>query len=175
MDAIIEKAKHIRLVIFDVDGVLTNGTLTYGSNGTETRTFHAHDGMGLRLLMKTGVEVAIITARLSHVVERRIQDLGIPYFYQGYIDKLPAYDELKQKLNLADHEIAYVGDDIPDLPVIRRVGLAISVPNAVQIVKQHTHWVTEAKGGKGAAREVCDLIMQARGTYEATVNAYLDR
>jgi 3-deoxy-D-manno-octulosonate 8-phosphate phosphatase (KDO 8-P phosphatase) len=175
MDAIYEKAKHIRLVIFDVDGVLTNGTLMYGPNGAESRTFHVHDGMGLRLMLKSGMEIAIITARRSDIVEKRIQDLGIPHLYQGCIDKLPPYDELKQKLNLADHEIAYVGDDLPDLPVIRRVGLSITVPNAPKIMQQYADWVTTAKGGKGAAREVCELIMQARGTYEAVVNAYLER
>ncbi len=175
MEKILEKAKQVRLVIFDVDGVLTNGTLIYGPNGTESKMFHAHDGMGMRLLLKSGIDIAIITARSSDVVTKRMQDLEVKYVYQGCRDKIIAYDELKQKLKINDHEIAYVGDDLPDLPVLRRVGLGITVPNAPQIMQQYAMWTTEKKGGKGAAREVCDLIMQARGSYEKTINTYLER
>jgi 3-deoxy-D-manno-octulosonate 8-phosphate phosphatase (KDO 8-P phosphatase) len=104
-----------------------------------------------------------------------MQDLGIRHVYQGCIDKVPPYDELKQKLQLADHEIAYVGDDLLDLPVMRRVGLSITVPNAPPIMRQHSDWVTTARGGRGAAREVCELIMRARGTYDDLINSYLTR
>jgi 3-deoxy-D-manno-octulosonate 8-phosphate phosphatase (KDO 8-P phosphatase) len=175
MKSLFEKAKHIRLVIFDVDGVLTDGTLIYGPNGTESKVFNCQDGMGLRLLLRTSVKLAIITARSSDVVEKRMQDLGIQHVYQGCIDKLIAYDDLKQKLNVADHEIAYVGDDLPDLPGLLRAGLSVTVPNAPKIMHQYADMMTIAKGGKGAAREVCDLIMQAQGTYEPAVNAYLER
>jgi 3-deoxy-D-manno-octulosonate 8-phosphate phosphatase (KDO 8-P phosphatase) len=175
METLLEKAKSIRLVIFDVDGVLTNGTLIYGPNGTESKTFNTQDGMGLRLLLRTSVEIAIITARSSDVVEKRMQDLGIKHVYQGCTDKLIAYDDLKQKLNVADHEIAYVGDDLPDLPGLLRAGLSVTVPNAPKVMHQYADWMTKAKGGKGAAREVCDLIMQAQGTYQPAVNAYLER
>jgi 3-deoxy-D-manno-octulosonate 8-phosphate phosphatase (KDO 8-P phosphatase) len=175
MQKVMELARHIRLAIFDVDGILTTGTLLYHSDGTESKKFHVHDGAGLRLLLKSGVDIAIITARTSSAVTKRMQDLDIQHVYQGCSDKVIAYEELKKKLNLNDNQIAYMGDDLPDLPVLRRVGLAITVPGAPQIIQQHTAWVTTAKGGKGAAREVCELIMQAQGSYNTTIQSYLDR
>lgn len=168
-------AAKIRCVIFDVDGVLTTGKLIYTAGGGEAKTFHVHDGMGLRLLLKTGVHIGIITARTSEVVAKRMQDLNIAHVYQGAIDKIVAYDLLKTKLNLADAQIAYVGDDLPDLPVMKRVGLSITVPNAVPIMREHALHITKAYGGKGAAREVCELIMQAQNTYGAALAQYLDR
>lgn len=175
METIIEKAKQIKLVIFDVDGVLTAGILTYSHDGIEVKNFHVHDGQGIKFLKKSGVNVGIITTCKSEIVKRRMQDLGIEHLYQGQTDKLPAYEDLKQKLQLKDDEIAYVGDDLPDLPMLKRVGLAITVANAPKIIQQHTHWITKAKGGKGAAREVCDFIMHAQGTYQTMLNAYLKR
>jgi 3-deoxy-D-manno-octulosonate 8-phosphate phosphatase (KDO 8-P phosphatase) len=175
MHAINEKAKLIRLVIFDVDGVLSTGELTYGPNGNEYKSFHVHDGMGLRMLMQAGIEVAIITARNSPLVEKRMQDLEIKHVYQGNPDKIPAYEDLKNKLHLQDYEIAYVGDDLPDLPVLRRVGLSITVPNAPKIMQQHTHHVTKTKGGKGAAREVSELILRAQDKYDVLIDAFLQR
>ena len=175
MDTISEKAKNIKLVIFDVDGVLTPGTLTYSHDGIEVKNFHVHDGQGIKLLKQSGVDIGIITTCKSPIVKKRMQDLGITHVYQDKVDKLPAYEELKLKLNLNDEEIAYVGDDIPDLPMLKRVGLAITVSNAPKIIQQHTHWITKAKGGKGAAREVCDFIMQAQGTYQNIIDSYLQR
>jgi 3-deoxy-D-manno-octulosonate 8-phosphate phosphatase (KDO 8-P phosphatase) len=175
METISERAKNIKLVIFDVDGVLTAGTLSYGNDGIEVKNFHVHDGQGIKLLKQSGVDVGIITTCKSSIVKKRMQDLGINHLYQGQIDKLPAYEELKLKLNLNDEEIAYVGDDLPDLPMLKRVGLAITVSNAPKIIQQHTHWITKAKGGKGAAREVCDFIMQAQGTYQTIIDSYLQR
>ena len=148
MQKILEKAAKIRLVIFDVDGVLSTGHLTYGPNGTESKTFHVHDGMGMRMLMKSGVEVGIITARNSEVVTRRMQDLEIQHVYQGNADKVPAYEDLKQKLDISDEEIAYVGDDLPDLPLLRRVGLGITVPNAPEVMRQYAAWVTQKKAAR---------------------------
>lgn len=175
MQEIIAKAKKIRLAIFDVDGVLTNGMLYYAPDGTELKKFHVHDGQGLKLLQKTGVSIAIITSRQSTVVTKRMQDLGITHVYQNQKDKVPAYEEIKQKLKVTDDEIAYVGDDLPDLPLIRRVGLGITVANAPDIMQKHAHWVTQAEGGQGAAREVCDFIMQAQGHYQQIINTYLER
>ena len=173
METLINKAKHIRLAIFDVDGVLTPGRLSYSPEGIEYKDFHVHDGQGIKLLKKSGVLTGIITTCRSDIVKRRMQDLNIDHVYQGHTDKLPPYEELKNKLHLQDHEIAYVGDDLPDLPILTRVGLAVTVANAPHIMKEHVHWVTKAKGGRGAAREVCDFIMQAQGTYQSILSAYL--
>lgn len=175
METLSERAKNIKLVIFDVDGVLTAGVLSYGHDGIEVKHFHVHDGQGIKLLIKSGVDIGVITTCQSSIIKRRIQDLGIHHLYQGQTDKLPAYEDLKQKLKLSDEQIAYVGDDLPDLPMLKRVGLAVTVPNAPKIIQQHTHWITKAKGGKGAAREVCDFIMQAQGTYQTIIDSYLQR
>lgn len=175
MEGFIEKAKKIRLLILDVDGVLTSGALIYGKNGEELKKFHVHDGQGIKLLHASGVEIAIITARSSEIVSKRAQDLGITRLYQGQNEKLPAYEDLKQKLKLTDEQIAYVGDDVPDLPIFHRVGLAITVANAPKIMHKYAYWVTTNKGGKGAVREICDLIMEAQGTFSSVMDTYLKR
>lgn len=175
MHNLLEKAKKIRLVIFDVDGVLTSGTLIYGPQGSEYKNFSIYDGMGIRLLQKAGIVTAIITAKTSSGVARRVQDLEIQHYYHGQEDKVIAYEELKQKLGLTDEQIAYIGDDLPDLPVLRRVGLAVSVPNAPEIIRKHTHWTTTQPGGKGAARELCETILQAQGLLEQVLLPYLQR
>jgi 3-deoxy-D-manno-octulosonate 8-phosphate phosphatase (KDO 8-P phosphatase) len=171
--SLVQKAKAIKLVIFDVDGVLTSGNLTYSVNGIELKDFNVQDGQGIKLLQSTGVAVAIITAKSSPIIAKRMADLNINYFYQGDSNKLPAYLDLKSKLNLDDTEIAYVGDDLPDLPILRRVGLPITVPNATAIMQEYTQWVTQCWGGKGAVREVCDFIMQAQETYHTAIAPYL--
>lgn len=175
MNTITEKAKKIRLVTFDVDGVLTAGGMLYGHDGIEAKHFHVHDGQGMRHLLQTGVEVAIITACKSPIIQRRMEDLGITHVYQQQTDKLAAYEDLKQKLNLTDEQVAYMGDDLPDLPVLKRAGLAVTVANAPKIIKQHAHLVTHNTGGMGAAREICDLIMEAQGTYQSIIDSYLIR
>lgn len=175
MQSLVDKAKQIRLVIFDVDGVLTQGILSYDHDGIVRKNFHAHDGQGMRLLRTSGIEIAIITTCRSPMIARRMQDLSIPHVFQGVSDKLPVYETLKKNLNLEDQQIAYVGDDLPDLPMLKRVGLAVTVANAPAIIKDHVHWVTHAKGGKGAAREVCDFIMQAQGTYQSAIDHFLNR
>jgi 3-deoxy-D-manno-octulosonate 8-phosphate phosphatase (KDO 8-P phosphatase) len=173
MQDILERARRIRLVIFDVDGVLTDGSLFIGDDGQEYKAFNSRDGHGMKMLRSTGVEIAIITGRSSEVVRHRVSDLGIRHVYQGQHDKLVAFDELLKTLNLATEEIAYVGDDVVDLPVMRRVGLAIAVQDAHFLVKQHAHWQTPHCGGRGAGRDVCELIMEARGTLDAELNKYL--
>lgn len=175
MDKIIEKAKPIRLAIFDVDGVLTNGKLHYSPNGIEYKEFHVHDGQGMKFLQKSGVEIGIITACTSPIVAKRMQDLGINHVYQGIQDKTTAYHDLKQKLHITDQQIAYVGDDLPDLPLIVKVGLGVTVANAPEVMRKYATWVTHAKGGRGAAREVCELIMHAQGTYKDIIDSYLQR
>lgn len=167
------KATQIRLVIFDVDGVLTDGSLYLGDDGQEYKAFHSKDGHGMVMLQESGVRIAIITGRTSEVVSIRMKSLGIEHVFQGKRDKKPAYEELKQVTGFSDAQIAYVGDDVVDLPVMSRVGLAIAVNDAHPLVKQHAHWTTPSGGGRGAARDVCEMLMQAQGTLETRLNSYL--
>jgi 3-deoxy-D-manno-octulosonate 8-phosphate phosphatase (KDO 8-P phosphatase) len=163
----------VRLVIFDVDGVLTDGSLFLGDNGQEYKAFNSRDGHGMKMLQASGVDIGIITGRTSHVVKYRMDSLGIKHVYQGQQDKLPAFEELLEKLGLSTSQVAYVGDDVVDLPILIRAGLAIGVQDAHPLVKQHCHWITPNTGGRAAARDVCELIMQAQGTLESRLNHYL--
>ena len=174
MQDIQTKAAAIRLVVFDVDGVLTDGSLYIGDDGQEYKAFHSKDGHGMVMLQNSGIQIAIITGRTSDVVRIRMEGLGVQHVYQGRRDKLPAYKEVKQATGLGDEQIAYVGDDVVDLPVMTRVGLAIAVQDAHRLTKQHAHWVTPSGGGRGAAREVCEMLMDAQGTLRAAMQAYLD-
>lgn len=174
MQDILEKAARIKLVIFDVDGVLTNGALFYGDDGQEYKAFHSRDGHGMKMLQKCGVEIGIITGRTSKVVDYRMENLGIQHVYQGKLEKLPAFIELIKKLGIEPQEVAYVGDDVVDLPIMKRVGLAIAVADAHHLVTQHAHWQTPHGGGQGAARDVCELIMEARGMLDTEMQSYLD-
>ena len=173
MKDILTKAAQIKLVVFDVDGVLTDGSLFIGDDGQEYKAFHSRDGLGMKLLRKSGVEVGIITARTSEVVKHRMESLDIEYVYQGRLEKLPALKELLTKLELSFEQTAYVGDDVVDLPVMRQVGLAIAVQDAHPLAKQHAHWQTPHDGGRGAARDVCDLIMEAQNTLDTQLKPFL--
>lgn len=173
MEDIYQRAKNIKLVIFDVDGVLTNGSLFYGDDGQEYKAFHSRDGHGMKMLRECGVEIAIITGRTSKVVAHRMKNLNVDHVYQGRVEKLPAFEDLMGKLKLRPEQVAYVGDDVVDLPVMIRVGLAITVPGAHELAKQHAHWVTTQEPGAGAGREVCELIMKAQGTYASSIAKYL--
>lgn len=170
-----DKAKKIRLLICDVDGVLTSGTLFYSPNGSEIKDFNVHDGLGLKLLQKSGVHLAIITAKKSQAVTLRMQDLNIAHVYQAQSNKLMAYADLKQKLGLDDSEIAYIGDDLPDLPLLLRVGLPVSVPNAPTIIHEHVAFITNSPGGQGAVRELCEIILKAQGAWQSAIDDYLQR
>jgi 3-deoxy-D-manno-octulosonate 8-phosphate phosphatase (KDO 8-P phosphatase) len=173
MKDILDKAAKIKLLVFDVDGVLTDGRLIVGDDGQEYKSFFSKDGLGIKMLLKTGVEVAVITARTSKVVLHRMENLGIDRIYQGQLEKLPAFEKILKDLNITAEEAAYVGDDVIDLPVMLRAGLAITVQDAHPLAKQHAHWQTPQPGGRGAARDVCELIMQAQGTLEAQFEQYL--
>jgi 3-deoxy-D-manno-octulosonate 8-phosphate phosphatase (KDO 8-P phosphatase) len=173
MQDILEKAARIKLVIFDVDGVLTDGRLFYGDDGQEYKAFHSRDGHGMKMLQKSGVEIGIITGRNSKVVTHRMADLGVQHVYQGKLEKLPAFEELITKLGVAADEVAYVGDDVVDLPIMLRVGLAIAVADAHHVVIKHAHWQTGHGGGAGAARDVCELIMEAHGTLNSGMQEFL--
>ena len=148
----------IKLAIFDVDGVLTNGQLFYLPTG-EGKAFHVHDGLGIKKLLKSGVEVAIITKRSSEVVTRRSNELGIGHLYQGVENKVDCFNALIQKLSITPESCAYLGDDEPDLEVMRLVAYPVAVANAVNVVKEAAVWITEKEGGFGAAREFCEWVI----------------
>lgn len=169
---LIEKAKAIKLVISDVDGVLTDGLLFYSHDGTESKAFHVQDGLGIQLLREHGVEFAIITSRQSNSVAERMRQLQVQHVIQGQHDKQHAYEDLLKKLNLQDFEVAYIGDDLPDLPLILRVGLGITVADANALVRQQAAWVTERAGGRGAVREFTDALLSAQSKITAMLEPY---
>ncbi len=171
---ITEKARQIRLLALDVDGVLTDGRLYFTEDGQEIKTFDSQDGHGIKLLQKTGIVCAIITGRTSQLVERRARNLGITLLLQGREDKLVALKELSEQLSIPLEEMAYVGDDWPDLPAIRAAGLGVAVANAHREVRRYDDFVSLATGGRGAVREVCDLILEAQGRYEEALAPYLE-
>jgi 3-deoxy-D-manno-octulosonate 8-phosphate phosphatase (KDO 8-P phosphatase) len=175
MDEIYARAAAIKLAIFDVDGVLTDGRLFFDEQGREYKSFHARDGLGINLLQQTGVKVAVISGRKAVSVEKRMQGLGIApeLIFQGQQNKLEALESLMSALHLSLAQIAHTGDDLVDLPLLRRVGLAIAVADAHSSITPHVHWQTRNHGGCGAAREVCDLIMDAQNNLTSTVNKYL--
>lgn len=168
-----ERIKPLRLVAFDVDGVLTDGGLYLSDSGEEFKRFNSLDGHGLKMLKASGMELAIITGRTSKCVELRAKNLGITHLYQGIEDKLAAMQSLLADLKLAPEAAAFMGDDVVDLPVMRRVGVALSVPGAPQIVRDHAHYVSQREAGQGAVREVCELILAAQGTLDAQLARYL--
>ncbi len=173
MQDIITKAKKIKLLILDVDGVLTDGRLFFDDNGNEYKCFHARDGHGIKLLRQTGVEIAVISGRKSNSVGLRMKSLGIKYVYQGHENKIAAFNEIIHSLSIDPEQVAHVGDDLLDLPVMTRVGLSIAVFDANDAVKDYADWCTNTSGGLGAVREVCDYIMQAQGTYDSVLKSYM--
>lgn len=170
---IMEKAANIKLAVFDVDGVLTDGKLILGESGNEYKSFHVRDGHGLVMLLETGCKIAVITARSSNIVAERMESLGIKYVYQGEKDKGARLLNLIQELGLEQEQVAYVGDDVIDLPAMVHVGLPIAVADAHIEVKNNAAWITESLGGLGAAREVCELIMRAQNKYDDRIKRYL--
>ena len=173
LPSIIEKTKKIRCLICDVDGVLTNGFLYIDTHGNESKAFHVLDGMGLKLLMSAGIEVAIITTTSNTIIDERMKQLGINYFYKGQTNKQHAYDTLKAKLNLPDEAFAYIGDDLPDLPIIQQVGLGVAVGSAVDHVKKAADLETTKAGGFGGVRELCDFILTTQGKFNLALDHYL--
>ncbi len=172
-DLILAKAAAIRLLILDVDGVLTDGGIVFDDLGREIKVFNVRDGHGIKLLMDAGISVAVITGRTSEVVSRRAKELGIDEVFQGIKNKAEAYEALKLKTNFTDNEIACIGDDINDLPLFIRAGLPIAVNDAAEELKQHAVYITERPGGRGVVREVCELILKAKGKWRVILDAYL--
>lgn len=168
-----ERAQRLKLMIFDVDGVLTDGGLRYNAEGEVIKTFHVLDGHGIKLLQQHGLIVAIISARESSMVQQRARDLGIRLLRQGVSDKRAVFEQLLGESGITAEQCGYMGDDWVDLPVMTRVGFCASVPNAHPEVRSRAHWVAQARGGYGAVREVCDFILRAQGNYEAALAPYL--
>jgi 3-deoxy-D-manno-octulosonate 8-phosphate phosphatase (KDO 8-P phosphatase) len=166
------RAKNIKLVLFDVDGVLTDGRLYLDNRGEEYKAFNSRDGHGLKMLQRNGVEVGIITGRTSQIVEHRTRELGIKHVRQGCADKFPAYEQMIVELGLKHDQVAFVGDDVVDLPIMLRVGLAVCPQDGSFLVKRHSHWVTPSDGGRGCARDVCELLMLAHGTFGDEMQRY---
>jgi 3-deoxy-D-manno-octulosonate 8-phosphate phosphatase (KDO 8-P phosphatase) len=167
------RARHIRLLLLDVDGVLTDGQLYYGNNGEELKSFNIQDGLGIKLLQRNGIRVGIITGRSSALAARRAEELGIDLVVQGREDKLTALEGLLGTHPYQMSEIAFLGDDLPDLAVIRRVGLGVAVANARPIIAAHALWQTTACGGSGAVRELAEMLLQAQDKLESTLTGYL--
>jgi len=168
-------AQDIKLLIMDIDGVLTDGSLFFDNNGDEYKAFSARDGLGMKMLYEGGLQAALITGRKSTLVEHRANNMNIPLelVYQGYHNKRPAFDDIVKKTGISAQHIAYIGDDLIDLPVMQRVGLGVAVADAHGFVRKHADYVTEKNGGRGAAREVIELILDAQGKLPIMLDQYL--
>ncbi|HLF31597.1 MAG TPA: HAD-IIIA family hydrolase [Xanthomonadales bacterium] len=167
------QAGKIRLLALDVDGVLTDGSLYYDQAGNELKAFSTRDGLGIKALQKFNIRVAIISGRRSAIVAHRAGELAIDFVYQGIENKLDAFNDLLEKTGCSEEEACYAGDDWTDIPVLDRVGLSVTVPDADALLRNRVHWVTERGGGKGAVREICDLILQAQGLDELLLQSIL--
>lgn len=176
MSLTIDQARHkaslIKLIIFDVDGIMSDGRIVYSSNGEELKFFHVQDGLGIKLVQKAGIQTAIITGRSSTLLKKRADELGIQNLIQGRDDKLSATKELLSKLNISAEAAAYMGDDLPDLAAIQYVGLGLSVSDASEYVTTHADFVTIAKGGHGAVREACEFILSAQNKLKPLIESY---
>lgn len=172
-DHVVKAAEKIKLVICDVDGVLSDGKVYFTNNGDEIKNFNIKDGLGIKLLQKSGVKVAVITGRQSTIVERRAKELGINILYQGHANKRAAFEEILTNHSLQPDQVAHIGDDLPDLPLMQRSGLGVCVADGHEFVAQNADWVTSKKGGEGAVREVADMILSAQNLLSPIHDAYL--
>ena len=171
--AIERRASRIKLLLMDCDGVLTDGRLWLTGDGDEQKSFNTHDGLGLTLLHRAGLKSGIITGRNSKAVSRRAAELGVEFVWQGNYDKITAFEETLRAASVNDDEVAFVGDDLTDIPVMRRSELAIAVADAVEQTRAVAHYVTRARGGRGAIREVIELILKSQGRWQGLVDGYL--
>ncbi|CAN8141805.1 3-deoxy-D-manno-octulosonate 8-phosphate phosphatase KdsC [uncultured Thiomicrorhabdus sp.] len=167
------KAANIRFLLLDVDGVLTDNRLYYTNSGEEIKSFYTRDGHGMVMLKKSGIDIGIITGRRSKLVAKRCQDLKIEHLYMGVPDKLPSFMDLVEKLGLELEQIAYIGDDILDLPILKRVGLSITPADGEDEVKPHVDFVSDYIGGQGVVREACEIIMRSQNTFQQHMDFYL--
>ncbi len=172
-NSLLEKAKDVKLLVLDVDGVLTNGQIVYDCNGNQLHFFHVRDGLGIKLLKRNGVEVAVISARSSKALEKRCKELGIGFVFQGENNKLLCLERIIHQLNLSMKEVCSIGDDLVDLPLLKACGFSITVVDAPDIIHEHVDYVTKAPGGFGAVREACELILTAKGLWHKILEGYL--
>lgn len=170
---LLERAKRVRFMVFDVDGVLTDGRLWYGPEGESFKVFHAADGHGLKMLAASGVRIALLSGRRSAAVERRAAELGITQVLQGIENKHPAFEQLLAQAGMPAASAGFMGDELVDLPVMTRCGFACAPSEAPEFVRRHAHYVSRAPGGVGAVRELCELLMQAQGTLDAQLASYI--
>jgi 3-deoxy-D-manno-octulosonate 8-phosphate phosphatase (KDO 8-P phosphatase) len=170
--SILERAQNIRLLICDVDGVLTDGRLYFTPEGEELKSFHARDGHGIKLVQRAGIDTAVISGRNSKAVALRMESLGVRHVFQGQEHKLPTFLNLLEELGITADQVAFVGDDLLDLPLLRRVGLAVAVADSHFTILNSAHWITSQPGGMGAVREVCDLLLTAQNKLEAIIESY---
>lgn len=169
--AVVERARRVQLACFDIDGTLTDGRLRFDSEGRETKAFHVHDGLGLVMLRRTGVEVAFITARASTIVERRGAELGLTEVHTAVGDKLATVRAIAGRLDIGLNAVSFMGDDLPDLGAMQQVGFAVAPASAHLWIRERAHWVTNARAGDGAGRELCDLLLHAQGKVDALIDA----
>jgi 3-deoxy-D-manno-octulosonate 8-phosphate phosphatase (KDO 8-P phosphatase) len=172
-DELQDRARAVQLAVLDVDGVLTDGALFLGDDGQQYKAFHSRDGHGMRMLLGSGVRIAILTGRVSQVVEHRMRDLGVDLVMQGHRDKLPAFEQLLKQTGVPAAASAYIGDDVLDLPVMRRAGFAVAVQDAHPLCREQAHWVTPSGGGRGAVRDFCEFVLAAQGRLDAALEPYL--
>jgi 3-deoxy-D-manno-octulosonate 8-phosphate phosphatase (KDO 8-P phosphatase) len=170
---VLNRIKNIKLLLLDVDGVLTDGGIFYNDNGTETKVFDVKDGLGIKLLMSAGIHLGIITGRRSNALFNRCRDLGIDLIYDGVTDKADAFNRVLEKTGFSAEEVACIGDDLPDLAVMRRAGLSIAVADAHVTLRENADIITSAKGGHGAVREACEAILKAKGLWESIQERFL--
>jgi len=172
---IVEMARRVKMLITDIDGVMTDGRIVYSTYGDELKFFDVTDGFGISLLNKAGIKTVIMTAKKSKIVKQRGRDLKVARVYAGFLDKLIPFNDVLKRFNIAAEEICFIGDDLIDFPVLKRVGFAVSVPNAVEEVKAVAHYITSRSGGHGAVREVCDLILKSQGKWEQATDRFLKK
>ena len=170
---ILDRAKRIKILVVDIDGVMTDGRVVYGIYGDELKFFDVQDGFGITLLDRAGIKTVIITAKKSRIVKMRAKDLKVAKVYQGFIDKLIPFEDILKIFKITPESICFIGDDLIDIPVLKRVGFAVAVPNAVEQVKQCVHLITQNSGGRGAVREICDLILKAQNKWDLAASKYL--
>lgn len=168
----VHKLKAVRVLLLDVDGVLTDGSIPYGDSGSETKVFNVKDGLGIRLLKEAGIQVGIVTGRRSQALDHRCRNLGIDLIFQAVADKAAVLATVSERTGASAEAIAFVGDDLPDIPLMRRVGVGIAVADAHETVRHHAGMVTAAQGGKGAVREVCEAILRSQGHWERILEGF---